>query len=120
MADSTTNKTGNVSSNDDVKRVTDFEGTQEAAKQASPDTAKDAGENPEIKKGADKDFNAWMRKAHEAGNPEQLSPMQAEQNIQDKVVNSNEPENRIDDLNDEDTRWVVENVKGEKLPENSK
>lgn len=70
---------------------------------------------PSVEKGADKEFNTWLRKAHENGNPEQLTPMQAEQNIRDKAVDTPTIAAHHD-LSDPDTRWVVENVLGEDLP----
>lgn len=83
--------------------------------EAAIETIKDRNYTPSVEKGADRDFNTWLRAAHENGNPEQLSPMQAEQNIRDKAQD-NPVANNLHDLSHEDTRWVVQNVLGEQLP----
>lgn len=90
----------------------------EAAAETAIKTSEKRDYTPSVEKGADRDFNSWLRKAHENGNPEQLTPMQAEQNIRDKAVG--EPTiAKHHDLSHEDTRWVVENVLGEQLPSNA-
>lgn len=89
--------------------------TEDAAVEAIK-TSKERDFTPSVEKGADRDFNTWLRKAHEQGNPEQLSPMQAEQNIRDKAVETPATSN-LHDLDHEDTRWVVKNVLGEELPD---
>lgn len=106
-----------VRSDKNALRAGDFNRTQDLAVKATPkDVAKVSGPqiNPSIEQGQDKAFNSWVRAAHESGNPEQYSPMQAAQNIRDKARgDAAAPANLIDDANDEDTRWVAENVKGE-------
>lgn len=91
------------------------EDTEEAAVQAI-ETLKDRDFTPSVEKGADKDFNTWLRKAHENGNPEQLTPMQAEQNIRDMAKPNEDNIASNHDLSHEDTRWVVQNVLGETIP----
>lgn len=89
--------------------------TEDAAIKAA-ETSADRNFTSSMEKGADADFNSFVRKAHEGGNPEQLSPMQIEQNARDKA----KPQAGISehhDLDDEDTRWVVKNVLGETLPD---
>lgn len=81
--------------------------TEKAAEEAI-ETSKDRDFTPSIEKGADKDFNTWVRKAHEFGNPEQLSPMQAEQALRDKPTQPEQQVNSRHDMSHEDTRWVVE------------
>lgn len=94
------------------------EDTEKAA-EAAIETSAERDFTPSVEKGADKDFNTWLRKAHEGGNPEQLTPMQAEQNIRDMA--KDEPTvAEHHDLSHEDTRWVVENVLQEDLPADAK
>jgi hypothetical protein len=81
----------------------------EKAAEAAIDTSKGRDFTASVEKGADKDFNTWMRKAHENGNPEQLTPMQAEQNIRDKAkTEDGNVVSKVHDMSDEDTRWVVD------------
>lgn len=77
--------------------------TDEAAEQA----IKKSKETDSVQKGSDRKFNTWMRKAHENGNPEQLSPMQAEQNKRDEP-SSNPKTDRLHDMSHEDTKWLVD------------
>jgi hypothetical protein len=103
-------------------KAADFKATQEAADKLTPTNVADVNPgnnlNPVVEKGADKEFNTWVRAAHTAGNPEQFSPMQAAQNVRDaQAGTTGAGTNRIDDPNDEDTRWVAENVKGEPVQE---
>lgn len=80
--------------------------TEDAAVKAIQESKK-RDLTPSLEKGSDKAFNTWLRNAHENGNPEQLSPMQAEQNIRD--LPQEQPQvNKIHDMSHEDTRWVVE------------
>lgn len=81
--------------------------TEQAAEQAIK-SSKERDLTPSIEKGSDANFNTWIRKAHENGNPEQLSPMQAEQNIKDKPTEPEAPVSSQHDMSHEDTRWVVE------------
>lgn len=88
----------------------------EAAAIKAAQTSADRQFTPSMEKGADADFNTFVRRAHEQGNPEQLSPMQIEQNARDKA----KPQPNLSsqhDLDHEDTRWVVQNVLGETIPE---
>lgn len=100
----------------DVDLPTNPRKVTEAAAEKAIETAKERDMTPSIEKGADRDFNTWLQNAHENGNPEQLTPMQAEQNIRDKAVTNPSVANHHD-LSHEDTRWVVKNVLGEELPE---
>lgn len=80
--------------------------TEEAAVK-SANTSADRSFTTSIEKGADKDFNTFIRRAHEYGNPEQLSPMQIEQNARD-LAKDEETVSRNHDMSHADTRWVVE------------
>lgn len=89
--------------------------TEAAAVKAAETSAK-RDFTQSVEKGADKDFNSFVRKAHEGGNPEQLSPMQIEQNARDKAKDQTTVAKQHD-LSDPDTRWVVKNVLQEDIPE---
>lgn len=103
---------------DEVNMPTNPRQDTEKAAESAIKTSESRDFTASVEKGADKDFNTWLRKAHENGNPEQLTPMQAEQNIRDK--RKDEPVvSELHDLGHEDTRWVVQNVLGEQLPANS-
>lgn len=81
-------------------------GTEAAAMKAAQ-TSAERQYTPSIEKGADADFNTFVRKAHEQGNPEQLSPMQIEQNARDKAKEQTTI-GKQHDMNHEDTKWVVD------------
>lgn len=123
MADTSSSSNQSQKAQDaEAVKAADFQATEDAAEKAAPSSVTEVNPgnnlNPVVEKGADKDFNAWVRAAHTSGNPEQFSPMQAAQNIRDAVAGQTATgTNRIDDTSDEDTRWVVENVKGEKVQE---
>lgn len=102
-----------------VDMPTNARADTEKAAEAAIKTDEKRDFTPSVEKGADKDFNTWLRKAHENGNPEQLTPMQAEQNIRDKAVDVPGIAEHHD-LSHEDTRWVVKNVLGEDIPEDAK
>lgn len=102
-------------SEQDVNVPTNPRQDTEKAAEAAIETSRGRDFTASIEKGADREFNTWIRKAHENGNPEQLTPMQAEQNIRDKDI-SQPHISQHHDLNHEDTRWVVQNVLGETLP----
>lgn len=87
--------------------VNSREDTEEAAEAAIKENKK-RDFTPSVEKGADKAFNTWLRKAHENGNPEQLTPMQAEQNIRDMARPEESTIGKQHDMDHEDTRWVVE------------
>lgn len=88
--------------------------TEEAAIKSAETSAK-RQYTTSVEKGADKDFNTFVRRAHEDGNPEQLSPMQIEQNARDKAHDEPKVASQHD-LDHEDTKWVVKNVLQEPLP----
>lgn len=107
------------SSAQDVDMPANVREDTEKAAEAAIETSKERDFTPSVEKGADKDFNTWLRKAHENGNPEQLTPMQAEQNIRDMAQDTSAVAEHHD-LSHEDTRWVVENVLNEDIPADAK
>lgn len=102
---------------DDVDLPTNPRKVTEEAAEKAIEASKERDMVPSVEKGSDAAFNTWVRNAHENGNPEQLTPMQAEQNIRDKATVPAPALSQVHDLDHEDTRWVVKNVLHEDLPE---
>lgn len=79
----------------------------EKAAEISIEASKKRDFTQSVEKGSDKAFNTFVRRAHEFGNPEQLTPMQEEQRIRD--MGGDKPTvSKNHDMSHEDTRWVVE------------
>lgn len=81
--------------------------TEQAAIKAAETSAK-REYTPSVDKGADKELNTFIRRSHEDGNPEQITPMQIEQNARDKGEEKSTL-GKQHDMSHADTKWVVDN-----------